>query len=62
MLEEIRAFNFPWGIGANLTNVMCGLQVTDRVGRSTANMDHAARGLDKSSFSNVMAGFFLIDH
>src|SRR5215472_16067552 len=28
----------------------------------TANVDHTARRLDKSSFSNMMAGFFLVDH
>jgi hypothetical protein len=29
---------------------------------SAANVDHAAGRLDKSSFANVMAGFFLVDH
>jgi hypothetical protein len=59
-MEEIRAHS--WGIGANFTNLIYGLASYRQAGISAANMDHAAGRLDKSSFPNVMAGFFLVDH
>jgi hypothetical protein len=37
-------------------------QVTRSQAGSSADMNHAARRLDKSSFANMMAGFFLVDH
>ena len=53
------------GIGQIVLTLFMRLQVTARQdvqAGSAANVDHAARRLDKSSFSNVMAGFFLVDH
>ena len=64
MLEEIRALHFR-GIERILLTLLFDLQVTAVAGDQTAsaaNMHHAARRLDKSSFANVMAGFFLVDH
>ena len=60
-MEEIHAL-FRGGFGADFTNLIYGLASYQQVGRSAANMDHAAGRLDKSSFAYVMAGFLLVDH
>ncbi len=60
MLEEIRAVFTA--VGADFTNLIYGLASYHQAAGSAANMDHAARRLDKSSFANMMAGFFLVDH
>jgi hypothetical protein len=62
LLEEIRAFYSPGGFGANFTNLIYALQVTVRLDGLAPNVDHTARRFDKSSFTNVMAGFLLVDH
>jgi hypothetical protein len=59
-MEEIRAHSR--GIGANFTNLIYGLASYRQAGSSAANMNHTAGRLDKSSFSDMVAGFFLVDH
>jgi hypothetical protein len=60
VLEEIRFTS--WGIGTDFTNLIYGFASYRQMAVSTANMDHTARRLDKSSFSNMVTGFFLVDH
>jgi hypothetical protein len=61
LLEEILGLHFP-KIGADFTNLIYRFASYRKATGSAANMDHAARRLDKSSFANMMAGFFLVDH
>ena len=61
MLEEIRASKLRGEFWADFTNLIY-VFASYRQGNLAANVDHAARRLDKSRFSNVMAGFFLVDH
>jgi len=61
VLEKIRAFT-SWGVAANFTNLIYALASYRQVTGSAANVDHAARRLDKSSFANMMASLFLVDH
>jgi hypothetical protein len=61
LLEEIRACNFVGNLNRILlTLFMCCKLPLGCI--SAADVDHAARRLDKSSFTNMMAGFFLVDH
>jgi hypothetical protein len=60
LLEKIRAF-FP-EVEADFTNLIYRFASYRQATGSAANMDHTARRLDKSSFANMMAGFFLVDH